>query len=179
MRLPLKITTTGGFSLSEAMEAEIREKAERLDHYHDGIMSCRVTVDAPARHHRVGSFNVRIDLTVPGKELVVDRQQQEDLQVAIREAFAAARRRLEDHARLVRGDVKTPEGSPHGLVARLFHDQGYGFLRTMDGREIYFHRNSVLDDAFDRLEPGAEVRYAEEMGRKGPQASTVALVRAV
>jgi cold shock CspA family protein len=65
---------------------------------------------------------------------------------------------------------------PRGRVIRLFREEGYGFLETPDGREIYFHRNSVLHPGFDRLEIGTEVRFAEEEGEKGPQASTVAIV---
>jgi cold shock CspA family protein len=137
-------------------------------------MSCRVVVEAPVRHHRKGGpYKVRIDLTVPGDELVINRQADEDLYVAIRDAFHAARRRLEDYARRQRGAVKVHEPFPHARVVKLFPEEGYGFLETSDGREVYFHRNSVIDSGFDRLEIGAEVRFAEESGEHGPQASTV------
>jgi cold shock CspA family protein len=86
------------------------------------------------------------------------------------------RRRLEDHSRRQRGSVKTHEGPPQARVSRLFPEEGYGFLETPDGAEIYFHRNSVLGAGFDRLEIGAEVRYVMEQGEKGPQASTVIIV---
>jgi cold shock CspA family protein len=119
---------------------------------------------------------VRIDLIVPGDELVVDRQVDEDLYVAIRDAFHAARRKLEDYARRQRGAVKVHEASPHARVVKLFPDEGYGFLETPDGREVYFHRNSVKDSGFDRLEIGTEVRFAEESGEQGPQASAVIIV---
>jgi cold shock CspA family protein len=56
----------------------------------------------------------------------------------------------------------------------LLRWEGYGFLTAQDGREIYFDRRSVLNDAFDRLEEGTPVRYMEEPGAEGPQASTVA-----
>jgi cold shock CspA family protein len=72
--------------------------------------------------------------------------------------------------------VKLHEGSPHGRVTKLFPDEGFGFLKTPDGREIYFHENSVLDSGFGGLEIGTEVHFAEELGEKGPQASTVRLV---
>jgi cold shock CspA family protein/ribosome-associated translation inhibitor RaiA len=175
MQLPLQITARDA-SLSEAAEGDIRVKAADLDTYYDRIMSCRVVVEGPGRHHRKGPYTVRIDLTVPGAELVVDRQTDEDLYVAIRDAFDAARRRLEDHARRQRGDVKVHENAPSGRVCRLFPEQDYGFLETPDGREIYFHRNSVLHPGFERLEIGTEVRFTEEAGAQGPQASTVAIV---
>ncbi len=175
MQLPLQITARG-FALSDAAKSDIRAKAANLDRYYDGIISCRVVVEGPVKHHRTVPFTVSIDLSVPGAELVVDRQTNTDLYVAIRDAFDAARRRLEDYARLERGAVKLHETSPRGRVIRLFREEGYGFLETPDGREIYFHRNSVLHPGFDRLEIGTEVRFAEEEGEKGPQASTVAIV---
>jgi cold shock CspA family protein len=174
MQLPLQITARD-ISLSEAAEADIHAKAANLDTYYDGIMSCRVVVEGPVRHHRKGPFTVRIDLTVPGAELVVDRHADVDLYVAIRDAFDAARRRLEDYARRQRGDVKSHEETPRARVSRLFPEEDYGFLETPDGQEIYFHRRSVLHPGFDRLAIGTEVRFVEEAGEKGPQASTVAI----
>jgi ribosomal subunit interface protein len=176
MKLPLQITVRN-VSISAAVEEDIREKAAKLDVYYDQIMGCRVVVEAPHRHSHQGiSYNVRIDLTVPGAELVVKREPDEDIYVAVRDAFDAARRQLEDFARHQRGEVKSHETPPHARVSKLFPERGYGFLETPDGRAVYFHRNSVLHDGFDRLKIGSEVRYAEEMGEKGPQASTITLI---
>lgn len=176
MQLPLQVTLRD-ISPSEAIEAYIRERAAKLEQFYDRIISCRVVVEAPVRHHRKGGpYKVRIDLTVPGDELVVDRQVDEDLYVAIRDAFHAARRKLEDYARRQRGAVKVHEASPHARVAKLFPEEGYGFLETPDGREVYFHRNSVIGSGFDRLEIGTEVRFAEESGEQGPQATAVIIV---
>ena len=176
MELPLQITTRN-VSISETANADIREKAAKLDSFYDRIIGCRVTVEAPHRHQQKGiHYNVRIDLTVPGAELVVKREPNEDIYVAIRDAFDAARRQLEDFARRQRGEVKTREAAPHARVSKLFPERGYGFLEAQDGREVYFHRNSVLNGGFDRLEVGMEVRFSEEEGEEGPQASTVALV---
>ncbi len=173
MQLPLQITVRN-LALSEAAKEAIQEKASGLDKYFDRIMGCRVTVDAPHRHHQKGVlYDVRIDLTVPGMELAIRREPNEDIYVAIRDSFEAARRKLESFSSRQRGDVKTHKPPPYGRVIRLFSEKGYGFLETVDGREIYFHRNSVLNGGFDRLEVGAEVRFAEEEGEKGPQASTV------
>ncbi len=175
MQLPLQITAHD-FPLPEAVEAEIREKAAKLETYYDGIIHCRVTVEAPVGHHRHGGpYTVRIDLTVPGTELVVNRQADEELPIAIREAFDAMRRRLEDYARHQRGSVKTHEATPRARVSKLFREEGYGFLETPDGREIYFHSNSVVPPGFFQLEIGTEVRFSEEQGSKGPQASTVSI----
>jgi len=174
MQLPMHIKVRD-MSVSEAAETAIRERAASLAAYYDRIMSCRVVVEGPVRHHRKAPFTVRIDLSVPGAELVVDRQADEDLYVAIRDAFDAARRRLEDYARRQRGAVKSHGAAPRARVRRLFPERDYGFLETADGREIYFHRNSVLRPGFDRLAVGTEVRFAEEEGAQGPQATTVAI----
>ncbi len=173
MQLPLQITARN-MSLSEAAEQAIREKAAKLDQFHDRIMSCRVVVECPHRHKHQGVlYNVRIDLTVPGAELVVKREPNEDLYVAIRDAFDAARRQLQDHARRQRGEVKSHEEPPHGYISQLFPEQSYGFITTPDGREIYFHRNSVKNADFEKLATSTPVRFLEEPGEQGPQATVV------
>jgi cold shock CspA family protein/ribosome-associated translation inhibitor RaiA len=202
MKIPLKITFRN-MEPSQAIEDNIREKAAKLDSLYDRIMSCRVTVEAPHRHHHKGkSYQVRIDLTVPGDELVIDRAPKrlaaatkqrdgeietdftevhepskhaahEDAYVALRDAFNAAGRKLQDYARRHAGAVKTHGNPSTARVTRMLPEEGYGFLETVDGREIYFHANSVLAPGFNRLDIGCEVHFAEEMGEKGPQASTV------
>ena len=57
----------------------------------------------------------------------------------------------------------------------MFPLEDYGFIKTHDGRRVYFHRNSVLDGRFDELDLESEVVFVEEMGNVGPQASTVRL----
>ena len=175
MQRPLQITSRN-FELTDAMRAVIEKRVEALRQYFGRLTGCHVVIEAPVQHHRRGGpFNVRIDLRTPGAELSVNKQGADDLAVAIREAFASARRRLEDHLRELRRDVKSHALPSVARVARVFPSEGYGFLETSDQREIYFHRNAVLDGRFDDLKPGRMVRFAEEQGDKGPQASTVAL----
>jgi len=148
MQTPLQITAHD-LTLSDTVETDIREKAAKLERYYPRMISCHVVVGAPVRSahasfSQTGQYRVSIDLTVPGTELVVTRQENEELQVAIRDAFNAAQRRVRDYARRQRGEVKTLETPPHAVVSQLFAAAGYGLLRTPDGREIYFHRNSVL-----------------------------------
>ena len=206
MEIPLKITFRN-MAPSKAIEASTREKAGKLESFYDHITSCRVMVEAPHRHHHKGkAYQVRIDITVPGGELVINRAPKRlkaakvppatriekdfseshepskhgahaDLYVAIRDAFNAAARKLQDHARRQRGKVKLHEPAAAARVIRLFPIEDYGFLQTPDGREVYFHKNSVLARGFDRLEVGTEVFFAEEPGEKGPQASTVRVIR--
>jgi len=183
MRLPLQISFRN-MHHSEAVERAIVDRAERLQHFSDRIMGCRVVVETRHRHHQGNLYHVRIDLTMPGHEIVVGREPAlhhacEDVYVAVRDAFDAARRRLEDYARRHDHRGKVHESPPHGHITRLDYGGGYGFLETPDGREIYFHRNSVLNAEFDRLEVGDPVRFHEEAGEKGPQASTVHVERKV
>jgi ribosomal subunit interface protein len=178
MQIPLQVSFRN-MDPSPAVERRIRSKAAKLERFHGRIVGCTVVVEAPHRQHRKGKlYNVRVDISLPGKDVVVDRAKpldhsHEDVYVAIRDAFDAATRRLEDHARRRRGEVKSRAAQPHGKVARLFDD--YGFIAMSDGEEIYFHRNSVTGDAFDALEEGSEVSLvvADKEGIEGPQASTV------
>lgn len=177
MQLPIQIVFRD-LARSEAIEAAIREKAEKLDQFFDRIMSCRVTVGMIQKHQRRGKlFNVRVDLTVPGAEIVVNRDRSEDVYVAIRDAFDHARRKLEDYARRLRGDVKSHEIESRGEIARLFADEGYGFIRRADGTEFYFHRYNVVHPDFDQLDIGNEVSFLEEAGAEGPQANRVSARR--
>jgi len=183
MQLPLQVTFRD-MEPSAAVEAKIRDRADKLDRYYDRIMGCRVVVEAPHRRHHQGKlYHVRIDLTVPGGEVAVTREAaenhaHEDVYVAIRDAFDAAQRRLEDYARRQRGSQKAHAVPPAGRVARLFPEQGYGFIETADGKEVYFHKNSILGEDFDRLDVGSAVTFVEEVGDKGPQASSVRLASA-
>ena len=158
-------------------------------------------------HRKGKLYHVRIDLTVPGGEFAIKRAPKlisdrplrfpkapddvaleesrelskyavhDDIQLTIRDAFDAARRKLQDYARRRRGVVKVHEGPPHAHVSKLFPEEEFGFLETPDGREIYFHANSVVDSGFGGLKIGTEVHFVEEMGEKGPQASTVTPVK--
>lgn len=167
-----------GLVLSEPMKLRIAEKFARLDRYYRRITGCTVSVTeakSGKRHGRL--FHVRVAVTLPMRTLAVTRQRGPTLSVAIREAFDAMRRRIQDYARVMRGQIKAHQDRPLGWVLDVDRAEGFGFLRTLDGRELYFHRNSVLQGAFDQLRPGTPVVYAEGEGIAGPQASTVRPVR--
>jgi len=185
---------------SPEIEEWIRAEADKLDTLYTQLMGCRVMIELPHRHHKKGiPFHIRVDLTVPQGEIVVKhepslssrarqlrenqiRKQGEvniphkDLQRAITDAFKVAGRRLQDYARRQRGDIKSHVSLPKARVSEILPRAGYGFLTSDDGREIYFHKNSVLGRAFPRLKVGTTVRFAEEQGEKGPQASTVHII---
>ncbi len=183
MNVPLEISFRDIEKTAE-LEELIREKAAKLERVCDHISSCRVAVENRQQHqHRGRPFRLRIDITVPpGHEIVVVREPSKgdmhsDLAAEIRDAFQAAWRQLDSLTRKQRGDVKVhPHQEIQAVVAKLFPQFGTGFLRTLDGRDIYFHRNSVLHSGYDRLEPGTGVWFVEEEGLEGPQATTVRIV---
>jgi len=182
---------------SAEVEDWVLEEIDKLESYYGRVLGCRVAVEIPHRHHVKGKqYHIRIRLTVPGREIVVKWEptlgknarhlgvleitkkwevnpHHKRLRQAVNDAFRAAGRCLEDYARRQRGDVKTHAELPLGRVTRLFKEQNYGFLTTLDGREIYFHKDAVLNGGFARLKIGSSVMFAEEAGEKGPQASTV------
>lgn len=158
---------------SDAVEARILSRVDALGKYCGAIISCRVAVEAPHHHHRAGNhYLVRVQVAVPGETLVVGREPDAhraytDVYVAIRDSFDTIRRQLEDHSRRRRGPLKAHPISLHGRVAELHPDEDFGRIETSDGRLVYFHRRGIV---------GAEVRFDEEMGELGPQASTVHLI---
>jgi len=179
MQLPLQVVFRD-MEPSAAVEAAVRERAEKLETFGERIVSCRVAVEQHHRRHHQGNlYHVRVDLKLPGEQIVASRapaehHAHEDVYVAIRDAFNAVRRRLEDHNRRRRGDVKTHETPSHGRIAELYPDDGR--IETPAGDLVYFHRNSVVDADFERLDIGAEVRFVAETGELGPQASTVYVI---
>jgi cold shock CspA family protein/ribosome-associated translation inhibitor RaiA len=196
MQIPLQITFRNMES-SRILQEWIQAEVAKLENFYRPIMGCRVAVEVPHRHHRRGvQYHVRIDLTLPGGELVIKHQPNlrsqalqegkseitkylevgiphKDLRLTIDDAFKAAGRRLQDYARRQGRRVKTHMPAPSARVSRIIGDEGYGFLMTPEGQEIYFHKDSVLNRGFCRLTIGTLVNFTEEEGEKGPQASTV------
>ncbi len=169
-----------GIAPSDSIKDRIYSEIEKLERFFGRITACRVVVSKPQKRHRHGDlYSVAIYLTLPsGKEVVASRNPSkdhahEDIYVAIRDAFKAARRQLQDEARKMRGDVKHHEGPPEAIVGTIVAEKDFGFLETTDGREIYFHRNSVINDGFAKLRVGDRVAFAETRGERGPQATTV------
>jgi len=198
MLLPIEVTFRN-IKDSGKLETLVKKEAAKLEQFYDRITSCRVVVERPQRAQSGKLYHVRIDLRLPNAELVVrhlpslhgtlqdiqaerSRKEAESVlarkspQRAVRQAFHEMRRQLQDYGREQEGFVKTISRLPEAEVTQIFSNEGYGFLRTTDNRQLYFHETSVLDGHFNRLRVGTRVRFAEEMGEKGPQASTVKII---
>jgi len=117
VRVPLEIVFHQ-LDRSPAVEDAVRERVAKLERIAPDITSCRVTIEAPHKHHHQGNlYAVRVDVRYPGSELVVNRSPSadhahEDVFVALRDAFKAARRQLQDYQRVRRGDVKAHQPKP-------------------------------------------------------------------
>ncbi len=181
MQIPVQISFRNT-DPSPALEERVRNRAAKLERHFDRIMSCRVMVETHHRHHHKGHlYHVRVDVTVPGTELVVNREPaehhaHEDAYVAVRDAFDAMERRLEEHAQKIRRQVKRHPQPPEGRIREIIPAAGHGTIETDDGRELRFTRNSVVDADFSKLKAGDRVRYVEAEGAEEPAASTVHIV---
>lgn len=198
MLLPVQVTFRN-IEEHAGLEAYVQREAAKLERFFDRISSCRVIVERPQKAASTRIYHVRIDLGVPNEELVVKHVPSlhgtlEDLQTqksrrearsvlshktpkrAIHEAFQEMARRLQDYARRQNGVVKTKQRIEEGVVKEILPEDGFGFLETDDGREIYFNQASVLASHFPQLRIGSKVKFAEESGNKGPQASTVKII---
>ena len=183
MEVPMEISFHN-MDKSPAVENLIYKKVGKLERVCDHIISCRVTVDQEQRRHRKGNVaQVRIDLRIPpSHEIVVKRESregtlQEQLPMLVHRAFNAAQRKAKKLKEKQEGQVKThPQQQLMAVVSSLYPEEDYGFLKSQDGEDIYFHRNSVANDEFDRLEIGTGVAFEKEIGEKGLQASSVNIV---
>jgi len=182
MHTPVEIDFQG-LKGNASMRATVLKHVAALEDRFGRITTCRVAIKAPSERHQTGgAYEITIRLSLPqGREVDIRRtksvdERHADVTIAINAAFKRARRRLQDQARRMQGEIKCHDGPPIATVGSVDDVAGFGFLQTADGRDIYFHRNSVLNNAFSQLAPGARVTFFEEMGEKGPQASTVKLL---
>ena len=175
MKLPVHIQFHG-MEHSDALAMSAREHAHKLESFAPDIMACHVRIDLEQKHKNQGRpFGVRIDLTLPGHELVVNQVQHEDVNVALREAFDNMKRQLEDVVRRRRGQEKQHAVPLHGEVVRLDDAGGFGFIRTPDGDEYYFNRDNVAGTPFEHIQTGSAVQFIPEVGGEGLQAKRVSL----
>jgi cold shock CspA family protein len=169
-----------GMEPSTDFRDQIIRHIERLEDRYGRLTACRVVVKAPGgRHHTGGLYEIHVHLSLPDeREVAVERTPHADerfqrFEFAVNDAFNRAVRQLQDQVGRMHGKVKHHAESPTGVVKKIMLEDGYGFLESADGREIYFHRNSVLEPGFDSLQLGVRVNFKEEEGEEGPQASRV------
>jgi len=175
--LPVQVTIRD-LPNSQALENHIRDRAKKLTQFYQRINSCHIVVEISQKHKHQGKlFNVRIDVTVPGKELVVNRKLNEDIYIAIRDAFHAIERQIESYAHRQRGYVKKHESVDHGKIIRLFPEEGVGFIRGSDGGELYFSSASVAFPHFNKLMIGDVVQFLVSTASEGLQAQRVTLAK--
>lgn len=158
-------------------ERHVLRGVERLG---PDILRVRVTLAKRNPRHLTGNlYDVRLTISQPGPDIIVSRtppphRESEELVTAIGDAFDTARRQLLEYRSTRRGDVKVHEPAATGEVTEVFPD--YGFIRARDGRIVYFHRNSVLGRGWDDVEVGTTVRFVDEQGEQGPQATSVTII---
>jgi predicted phosphoribosyltransferase/cold shock CspA family protein/ribosome-associated translation inhibitor RaiA len=179
--IPIQLTFRG-MPRSLSLETNIRERSRALTKFFDRIVAVRVVVEAKHRHHEKGRlFHIRVEIEVPGDNVIVeheshDRHEHEDPYVAVRDAFKAASRCLEDHARKLRADVKTHAPvSCYGHVVHVSPPRDFGFIRMPGGKDVYFHRNSLVNATLESINLGDRLRFTlhEMSGVEGPHASGV------
>lgn len=182
---PFQITFLD-FDESDAIWLAVQKRIEKLEHFFGRIVRVEVAISAPHRHRSSDRlYHIQIHIFLPGDDIVINRkpvqnEAHRDIYVAIRDSFNAAERLLREKARSIRDRSRAhetithhPEGQHIGKISKLFYQDGYGFLETNDGREFYFDKRCVLNRKFDSLEVGEKVRFLEERGEKGPQASSM------
>lgn len=175
MKLPVQLQFLG-MEPSAAVEAAVRDKVAKLDQFRSDLMSCRVTVELVHKHKHQGQpYAVRVEVSVPGHLLSVDRVQHEDVYVALRDAFDDMKRKIEDSVRRVRGQEKVHPEPLHGEVVRFDPADRCAFIRTANGDEYWFAPENVVGTPFEHIPLGAEVQFIPEVAAEGRQAKRVSL----
>lgn len=171
-----------GMDPSETIRTKVREQVDKLQRRYSDITSWHVFIDGPIGSS--GLFEVTVEARVPGAELAVGRKPGDvnahtDALVALRDSFTAIERQLKKRRRQQHGEVKVHDGKPQGQVASIFHEQGYGFVTINDGRDVYFHKNAVLEPEFEELGVGdaVELTIVQDESPRGPQATSVRRIR--
>jgi cold shock CspA family protein/ribosome-associated translation inhibitor RaiA len=182
MQTPLEIEFQE-MTASPAVRELIADHVKKLEQLYGRITACRIVIKGPGHRHQTGGlYDINIRLALPnGREVNIGRtpkadERHSELPFAVNDAFKRAGRRLQDSERRMEGMIKSHEGQPIGTIVRLDPGGEFGFLRSSDGTEIYFHRNSVLGGDFSELAIGSRVMFTDEIGEKGAQATTVKLL---
>ena len=172
------------FPESDAVWLAVQKRIEKLEIYFKRIIRCEVAISLPHRHrHTDRLYHIQIRILLPGDDIIITKkpvhnEAHRNIYVAIRDSFNAAERLLREKVRVLRNETKTHQQEERriGKITKLFYQDGYGFLTTRDGRELYFYKNSLLNQKFEQLEIGQRVRFLEESGEKGPQVTSMSMI---
>lgn len=161
--------------LRKGWQAKIEdEKNKIIRHYAGMVLHLRVTIEATA-HHKEGGFETKLVATIPNDTVVVARKG-EAVRALLTEAFDVLALQLKEKSRKKRKNIKTPvsaDADKVGIIRKLSPFESYGFITSVDNRDIYFHENALKNVDMDQLTEGDSVIYGETSGDKGPQASWV------
>ena len=170
----MEIHWNGLDEISTLEKGRIEERIAALAEEHRDLIDVRIAART-TNHHRHGGQEVHITCEARGQQIVASRMR-EDLGLSLNEvldAFEREVRRMREK-RQERSTRRMPEPAVHGTVRRIFPDRGYGFIRTDEGKEVYFHKNAVHGGLeFKHLQEGQRVALDVEQGRKGLQAITI------
>ncbi|EWY42701.1 30S ribosomal protein S30 [Skermanella stibiiresistens SB22] len=181
MEVPLEIAFHN-LDSSASLEARVRERVAKLEKLFPRLIACRVVIEAPHKQHQKGNIGrVRIEMSVPGNDLVVSKEPNRarekfadpDILAVMKDAFDTAERMLKDHKGKISNDTKTHDTPMPGHIMRINARSDFGFLRSAEGTQLWFHRNSVMNEDLENFSEGDPVHYVEVMGETGPQASKV------
>lgn len=162
---------------SQAIESDIRKRIDKLEVFYPHLMRCDVVVKQELKHSHQGKlYRPRITVSVPGEKINVNHACNEDVYIALRDAFNAVKRKLQDFSRRQRGDIKHHALPLRGRVARIFSEEGFGFIDANDN-EYYFSAFNVSNTDFDGLKPGMLVEFLEDNSAEGAQAKRVILIK--
>ena len=156
-------------------QAEIEDRMAQLENGRDDLIHGRVTLTKNLHHrHADNVAEALVVVSMPGRHTVTARKQEKTFEEAIRSAFAALQVELrKQRDRWASTEIRVSAPPLRGVIAKLFPEEGYGFILQEGGGEVYFHRNAVHGLTFEALEDGTEVSFNVEEGEKGPQATTV------
>lgn len=173
--MELKIETRN-VELKKGWQTRIQEEKDKIvRHYANFVLHLRVSIEATA-HHKEGGFEIKIVATVPNDTVVVTRKGA-NVRPTLIEAFDVLSLQLKEKQRKKRNKAKSVHADGEtdniGVIRKVSPHESYGFIATLDEREIYFHENALKNLVIDELAEGDSVIYGETFGDKGPQASWV------
>jgi cold shock CspA family protein/ribosome-associated translation inhibitor RaiA len=179
MQSPANITFRH-MQASPEVRQDIETRIADLEKFHHHVVSCNVVVTGPSNRHEHGQeFHVQLTVQVPGEDIAVSdslgqSEATQDLNLLLHSVFEVADRKLREQARMMGGrEVKHHAEILHGKIDRIFEGEGYGFIKSDDGNDVYFEEDNLTNSSWEKLRVDMKVRFREGDGDKGPYAMNV------